>query len=63
MYFCGYGLGRFFIEQLRTDQLLIPGTNVPVSMVLAGSLFLCAGALLLYGFRKLKKPAQVEEKE
>ncbi len=35
LYFAGYGLGRFFIEGIRTDTLFIPGTAVPVSQVLA----------------------------
>ncbi len=43
LYFAGYGLGRFLIEGLRTDQLLIPGTYVAVSQVL--SLVLCLAAL------------------
>lgn len=34
-YFGGYGAGRFLIEGLRTDQLLIPGTALPVSQVLS----------------------------
>ena len=33
-----YGVGRFWIEALRTDQLLIPGTKIPVSQVLAAIL-------------------------
>jgi phosphatidylglycerol:prolipoprotein diacylglycerol transferase len=41
-----YGLGRFFIESLRTDQLKLPGTQIPVSMVLAAVLMLLA--VLLY---------------
>lgn len=35
MYMFGYGLGRFWIEGLRTDQLLIPATKLPVSQILA----------------------------
>lgn len=35
MYLGGYGLGRFLIEGLRTDQLLIPGTQIAVSQMLA----------------------------
>lgn len=35
MYFAGYGLGRFLIEGLRTDQLLIPGTGIAVSQLLS----------------------------
>lgn len=41
-----YGLGRLWIEGLRTDQLLIPGTVIPVSQVLSGILALTAFALL-----------------
>lgn len=35
VYLGGYGLGRAWIEFIRTDQLYIPGTTVPVSMMLA----------------------------
>lgn len=35
LYLGGYGLGRFFIEGIRTDTLFLPGTTVPVSQVLA----------------------------
>ncbi len=35
LYLCGYGIGRFWVESLRTDQLLLPGIDVPVSMVVA----------------------------
>jgi phosphatidylglycerol:prolipoprotein diacylglycerol transferase len=35
MYLFGYGVGRFWVESLRTDQLLLPGLGVPVSMVVA----------------------------
>lgn len=34
-YLGGYGLGRAWIEGIRTDQLYIPGTHIPVSQVLA----------------------------
>ncbi len=35
VYFAGYGLGRFFIEGIRTDTLFIPGTAIPVSQLLS----------------------------
>lgn len=38
LYLGGYGLGRFVIEGIRTDTLLIPGTTLPVSQVLAAML-------------------------
>ena len=34
MYLAGYGIGRFFIEGLRTDQLLLPVIGLPVSQLL-----------------------------
>ncbi len=44
-----YGTGRFWIEGLRTDQLLLPGSGLPVSQVLSGILVLAAAALLITG--------------
>lgn len=41
-YLGGYGLGRCIIESLRTDQLLIPGTNLAVSQMLGAVLFVMA---------------------
>lgn len=35
LYLGGYGLGRFWVESLRTDQLLVPGTSIAVSQVVA----------------------------
>ena len=34
-YLFGYGIGRFWIEGLRTDQLLLPVVNYPVSQLVA----------------------------
>lgn len=42
LYFGGYGLGRAWIEAIRTDQLYLPGTEIPVSMVLGLLLFAAA---------------------
>ena len=35
MYFIWYGIGRFWIEGLRTDQLLLWNTNIAVSQVVS----------------------------
>ncbi|MCH5262182.1 MAG: prolipoprotein diacylglyceryl transferase [Lachnospiraceae bacterium] len=35
LYLGGYGLGRFWIEAIRTDQLYLTGTSVPVSQLVA----------------------------
>ena len=53
LYLLGYGVGRFWIEGLRTDQLLIPGLGLPVSQVLAAVLVIAAiGVDLLVKKRK-----------
>ncbi len=44
-----YGTGRLWIEGLRTDQLLWPGTNAAVSQVLSGILAAAAAVLLMIG--------------
>ncbi|MBQ6376709.1 MAG: prolipoprotein diacylglyceryl transferase [Lachnospiraceae bacterium] len=46
IYIAMYSFGRFFIETLRTDQLLLPGTDIPVSMVVAAVIF-CFCLLLI----------------
>ena len=35
LYLGGYGLGRFWIEGIRTDQLYLTGTTIPVSQLVA----------------------------
>ena len=60
LYLGGYGLGRAWIEGIRTDQLFIPGTTYPVSQVLAILLFVGAVGCDLVVRWKKKKP--VEEK-
>lgn len=44
-YFGGYGIGRFVIEGIRTDRLLIGHTNIAVSQLLGIVLF--AAALII----------------
>ena len=51
-----YGLGRFFIEGLRTDSLYPPGTELRVSQVLAAVSCLTAAAVLAYFI--IKPPAK-----
>ena len=54
-YLFGYGIGRFWIEGLRTDQLLIPGTNTAVSQVLAIVLVIASAILVWYKGKKEKR--------
>lgn len=52
IYLLGYGLGRAWIEGLRTDQLIFFGTGVAVSQVLSGGLVVASAAILIYRFVK-----------
>ena len=54
MYLFGYGLGRFWIEGLRTDQLLLTGVGIAVSQLLAGAIVVGTGAAMLYLRKKHK---------
>ena len=47
-YLAWYGLGRLFIEGLRTDSLYVGSTNLRVSQLLAGLTCLLAVAVMLY---------------
>lgn len=55
VYLAGYGFGRFWIEGLRTDQLLLPVIGLPVSRVLALILFVGATAIIITQRNRVKK--------
>lgn len=55
LYIFGYGLGRVWIEGLRTDQLIIPGIDLPVSQLLAGAMVVVTGIMLIYLWKNHKK--------
>lgn len=46
-YLLGYGLGRAWIEGLRTDQLLVPGTQFAVSQLLSVALVVISLIVIL----------------
>ena len=52
VYLLGYGLGRVWIEALRTDQLQIGNTGIPVSQLLAGVLILFSLCMIFLGRKK-----------
>ena len=56
MYVMWYGFGRFFIEGLRTDSLMI-GQTIRVSQVVAAVTFIVALILYIYKRLKLKEAA------
>lgn len=60
IYLFGYGLGRFWIEGLRTDQLILPGTGIPVSQALSMVLAVTAAVVLLIRHRKRERGVEGE---
>ena len=60
MYITWYGLGRGFIEMLRTDSLFIPGTHIRISMAVGFLCFIAGTALLIaLAVRAKKDPEAV----
>jgi phosphatidylglycerol:prolipoprotein diacylglycerol transferase len=59
IYFFWYGLGRFWIEGLRTDSLYIGGSGIRVSQLLSLILALTAGTILLLQSRKPHSPEKL----
>ena len=55
MYLFGYGLGRVWIEGLRTDSLMIPGTGIRVSQLLAFMLIVGSSTMIFLKTKKIKK--------
>lgn len=55
IYFLGYGIGRFWIEGLRQDQLIlatINGVAIPVSQLLAAIMVVVSAVFIIYGRKK-----------
>ncbi len=55
VYLFGYGLGRFWIEGVRTDQLYLWNTQIPVSQALALVLMIVSAAFLIPGFLRHRR--------
>lgn len=55
LYISGYGLGRFWIEGIRTDQLLLPGIGIPVSQLLAAVTVVVTASVIIYMRVKQRK--------
>ena len=55
MYLTGYGIGRFWIEGLRVDQLQIGNTGLAVSQLLAAAIAVVAVSVIGYKRFRIKK--------
>ena len=54
IFLAGYGLGRFWIESLRTDQLFLWGTPLAVSQVLSSLILIISIGILIYKRKSIK---------
>ena len=61
LYLFGYGAGRVWIEGLRTDQLIFPGTQIAVSQFLAGTLVVVSAGLIIWQRVKIKRRGNTKE--
>ena len=55
LYIALYGIGRFWIEYIRTDRLYIGSTRIPVSMVVAVGMILAAVIITFIQKKQTKK--------
>lgn len=55
IYLLGYGLGRAWIEGLRTDQLLLPGIGLPASQILAIALVFFSIVYIIIQRRRVRE--------
>lgn len=63
LYLWGYGLGRVWIEGLRSDSLIVPLINMKVSQLLAAACVLVASIVLVKMRLSYAKRVVEEEKE
>ncbi|WP_375164555.1 prolipoprotein diacylglyceryl transferase [Domibacillus sp.] len=60
-YVIWYSVGRFFIEGMRTDSLMLPGDFLRIAQVLSLSLIVIAAALLVYRRVRYKLPRYADQ--
>jgi len=60
IYLLGYGLGRVWIEGLRTDQLIFFSTGIPVSQALSLILVVISTLVLFCKHRQIRKKGKGE---
>ena len=60
IYLLGYGLGRVWIEGIRTDQLIFFGTGIPVSQALSFILVVVSTLVLFFQHRQIRLKSKGE---
>ena len=59
LYMVAYGAARFFIEGLRTDQLIFFNTGIPASQIVSILFVIFGGIMLFRGYTGRNKPEAV----
>ena len=64
MYLWGYGMGRVWIEGLRSDSLMLPFFNMKVSQMIAAiCVLVCSVIIVKKRLEAVKTPAKTPESE
>lgn len=53
IYTASYGFIRMFIENLRTDSLFIPNTNLKISLIVSGGIFVISVLILKFKYKPI----------
>ena len=61
IYLLGYGLGRVWIEGLRTDQLIFFNTGIAVSQALSLVLVVISALMLIWKHRQIRLKSKGED--
>ena len=61
-YLAGYGLGRAVIQWFRTDKVYFPGTEIDVSLVISGVLFVLCTVSVTVKLVMARKRARVRKR-
>ncbi|MCL2216566.1 MAG: prolipoprotein diacylglyceryl transferase, partial [Defluviitaleaceae bacterium] len=55
LYFLGYGVIRFFVEALRTDQMIFANTGIPLNQITAVLFAVVSAGLLIAGHLRARR--------
>jgi len=56
LYFLGYGVIRFFVEGLRTDQMIFANTGIPLNQITAVLFAVVSAGLIIAGHVRARTP-------
>ncbi|MCL1884588.1 MAG: prolipoprotein diacylglyceryl transferase [Defluviitaleaceae bacterium] len=62
LYFLGYGIIRFFVEGLRTDQMMFLNTSLPLNQLMAVLFAVISTALIIAGHMRVRDSAKFRRK-